>query len=97
MGRKRPQAAARPPTNRSHAYVAMTRGREANHAWIPDPTGELDSAHALEAALGRSDDRTLALATLDRLHLVAGRPVPAHDLTVGHELAVDLSAEMMGP
>jgi len=69
-------AVVEPGTNRSHAYVAMTRGREANHAWIPDPTGEHDPADALEAALGRSDDRTSALATLDRLHQPAHRSTP---------------------
>ena len=31
-----------PGTDRSDAYVALTRGRHANHAFIPDPTGNLD-------------------------------------------------------
>ena len=40
-------AVLEPGTTRNHAYVALTRGREANHAFIPDPTGTLEPADHL--------------------------------------------------
>lgn len=51
-----------PGTSRSHLYVAMTRGREANHAWIPDPTGTVDPAEALAEVASRAPSHESALA-----------------------------------
>ncbi|MCU1497834.1 MAG: conjugal transfer protein (TraA-like protein) [Acidimicrobiales bacterium] len=56
-------AVVEPGTNRSHLYVAMTRGRAANHAWIPDPTGTLDPTDALSEVTARTPNHASALAT----------------------------------
>jgi ATP-dependent exoDNAse (exonuclease V) alpha subunit len=63
-------------TNRNHAYVALTRGRISNTAWIPDPTGTIDPADQLAAMIAYSADRDSALAVHARLHREAGVPVP---------------------
>jgi ATP-dependent exoDNAse (exonuclease V) alpha subunit len=63
-------------TNRNHAYVALTRGRTSNTAWIPDPTGTTDPADQLAAMIAHSADRDSALAVHARLHREAGGPVP---------------------
>ncbi len=58
----------RPGIDREHLYVALTRGRDANHAYItPDPTAEAEDRHGLPA-VGRgsatADERALdVLAT----------------------------------
>jgi conjugative relaxase-like TrwC/TraI family protein len=61
-------AVLEPGTTRSHAYVAMTRGRDANHALIPVPTGIRDPAETLADIISRAQDRGSALATRARLH-----------------------------
>ncbi len=58
---------ARPGLDREHLYVALTRGREANHVYItPDPTTEAEDHHRLPPA-GRSgatpDERALDVLT----------------------------------
>ena len=65
-----------PGTTRNHAYVALTRGRAANHAWIPDVTGTLDPADALGDMIARTPDRHSALATHAQLHRDAGMAIP---------------------
>ncbi len=60
-------AVLEPGTTRNHAYVAMTRGRMANHARIPDPTGTTDPATAFADMINRTTQQESALATLDRL------------------------------
>ncbi len=63
-------------TNRNHAYVALTRGRHTNTAWIPDPTGTTDPGDQLAAMIAHTADRDSALAVHARLHRDAGLPVP---------------------
>ena len=72
-------------TSRNHAYVAMTRGRKANHAVILDRTGTQDPGEQLATIITRTAGGGSALAILQRLHQTAGtevpgpaRPDPAH-------------------
>lgn len=67
-------AVLEPGTGRSHAYVAMTRGRSANHAWVPDPTGTIDPADQLAEIIARTPNHQSALAVRARLHQEAGLP-----------------------
>jgi hypothetical protein len=69
-------AIVEPGTTRSHAYVAMTRGRDTNHALIVDPTGILDPAETFADIIGRAPDRGSALAMRARLHDDAGVTEP---------------------
>lgn len=64
-------------TSRNHAYVAMTRGREANHAIVVDPTGTVDPAERLTDIIARPANRESALAVRQQLHQQAGIPEPA--------------------
>ncbi len=66
-------AVLEPGTTRNHAYVAMTRGRKANHAWIPDPTGTTDPAGAFAEMISRTPRQESALAAVRRL-VVEPRP-----------------------
>ena len=70
-------AVLEPGTTRSHAYVAMTRGRHTNCAFIPDPTGLADPAQTLADMIARTPRRDSALATRTRLHHEAGIPEPS--------------------
>jgi conjugative relaxase-like TrwC/TraI family protein len=80
-------AVLEPGANRQHAYVALTRGREANHAIVPDQTDALDPAEHLAGILSQTLDRDSALATRDRLHEAASIAVPEHYLELSaHEL-----------
>ena len=69
-------AVLEPGTSRSHAYVAMTRGRSANHAWVPVPTGTIDPADQLAEIIARTPNHESALAVRARLHREAGLPEP---------------------
>ncbi len=69
-------AVLEPGTTRSHAYVAMTRGRTANHAWIPDPTGTTDPADQLAQIISRTPNHEAALAVRAKLHREAGVTEP---------------------
>lgn len=69
-------AVLEPGTTRNHAYVALTRGRHNNSAWIPDPTGTLDPADALTAMIERAPHGDSALAVRRQLHRAAGRVEP---------------------
>jgi hypothetical protein len=66
-------AVLEPGTSRNLAYVALTRGRGGNDAWIPDPTGCLDPEAQLAGIIGKGSERSSALAQRDRLHDSAGR------------------------
>lgn len=80
-------AVLEPGATRQHAYVALTRGRETNHAIVPDHTDSLDPAEHLAGILSQTLDRDSALATRERLHNTAGIPVPQHLLELsGPEL-----------
>ncbi|MBK5221725.1 MAG: relaxase domain-containing protein [Acidimicrobiia bacterium] len=69
-------AVLEPGTTRNHAYVALTRGRHTNRAWIPDPTGALDPADALANMIDRTPHDDSALAARRQLHKAAGYPEP---------------------
>ena len=64
-------------TSRNHAYVAMTRGRHANHALILDPNGTDDPAERLTEIITRPATAESALAVQQRLHREAGIEPPA--------------------
>ena len=63
-------------TSRNHAYVAMTRGRDANHAVILDRTGTQDPGEQLGSIITRTARGDSALAIQQRLHQTAGAELP---------------------
>lgn len=63
-------------TSRNHAYVAMTRGRQANHALVIDPTGTADPGDRLAEILTRPAATHSALAVQNRLYREAGVEPP---------------------
>lgn len=65
--------------NRNHTYVAMTRGRHANHALLSDSTGVDDPAERLTQIITRPTRAESALAVQQRLHHAAGVVPPAAD------------------
>jgi len=68
-------AVVEPSSTRAGIYVAMTRGRGANLAWILDSTGLAEPEEALAAAIARPDNSLSAHAVAARL---GGEPsVPA--------------------
>ena len=69
-------AVLEPGTTRNHAYVALTRGRTENTAWLPDPTGLADPADDLTTILTRATDQQTALATRADLYRRAGIEPP---------------------
>jgi conjugative relaxase-like TrwC/TraI family protein len=64
-------------TSRNHAYVAMTRGRHANHALVVDPAGTIDPADRLADILARPTSAESALAARARLYDQAGLEPPS--------------------
>ena len=74
-------AVVEPSATRAGIYVAMTRGRLGNFAWIPDPTGRADPADALAEAIARPPNASTAHATRDRLHRQAGVAPPTETQT----------------
>lgn len=62
--------------SRNHAYVAMTRGRHANHAVLTNPTGTDDPAEQLAKIVARPASAESALAVQQRLHRAAGTESP---------------------
>jgi hypothetical protein len=64
-------------TNRNHAYVAMTRGRHANHAILIDRSGVDDPAERFAQIIARPTSSESALAVQRRLHHDAGVEPPA--------------------
>jgi conjugative relaxase-like TrwC/TraI family protein len=73
-------AVLEPGSTRSHAYVAMTRGRHTNLAVIPDATGTVDPTDALTDMIARTPRRDSALTVRTRLHQQAGVPEPPIEL-----------------
>lgn len=61
-----------PGTTRSDLYVAMTRGRESNHAWLLEAPDAASVAESFESTLGKGVDRGSALAVGQQLHRAAG-------------------------
>jgi hypothetical protein len=72
-------AVLEPTSSRNHADVAMTRGRQANHALIVDPTGTADPAERLAEIITRPASAESALAARSRLHRAAGVEPPCGD------------------
>lgn len=68
-------------TSRNHAYVAMTRGRHANHALLVDASGTIDPAERFTEILTRPISAESALATRARLHRQAGIGPPSTETT----------------
>ncbi len=64
--------------SRNHAYVAMTRGRDTNHALLLDATGVQDPGEALTRIITRPAHGESALAVQQRLHRGAGLEAPTH-------------------
>lgn len=64
-------------TSRNLAYVAMTRGRDANHAVILDRTGTQDPGEQLATIITRTARGDSALAIQQRLRQTAATEVPA--------------------
>jgi ATP-dependent exoDNAse (exonuclease V) alpha subunit len=60
-------AVIEPSATRAGIYVAMTRGRLGNFAWIPDPTGRGDPAQVLAQAIARPPNASTAHATRERM------------------------------
>ncbi len=76
-------AVVEPSSTRAGIYVAMTRGRGRNVAWIVDRTGLADAEEALAAAIARPADALSAHAVVARLGGGAGsgnrgRPRPTN-------------------
>lgn len=69
-------AVLEPGTPRNHAYVAMTRGRRANIAVLPEPTGRLDASALFAGFVERNPGHDSALAAARRLHRDAGINAP---------------------
>jgi conjugative relaxase-like TrwC/TraI family protein len=65
-------------TSRNHAYVAMTRGRDANHAVLIDPNGLDDPAERLQQIITRPANAESALAVQARVEKQAPE-TPARD------------------
>ena len=80
-------AVLEPTTSRNHTYVALTRGRTANHALIIDPIGTADPVDRLAEIIARPARAESALAVRDRLHRAAG--VEPSDLTAAVPAHVD--------
>ena len=65
-------------TSRNHAYVAMTRGRQANHALLVDADDTTAPAARLTDIVTRPACAESALAVQARLHREAGQEPPGH-------------------
>ncbi len=70
----------------------MTRGRDRNIAWIPDPTGALEPEGAFNNAIARPSSALTAHATRDHLHRLRHEPVgqPPVGLHVERGAALEL-------
>ena len=65
-----------PASTRASIYVAMTRGRGRNIAWLVDRTGTADAEVSFAAAIARPPNAGTAHAVRDRLHRAAGVAPP---------------------
>jgi hypothetical protein len=63
-------------TSRNHAYVALTRGRHANHALLLDSTGTEEPTELLGRIIARPAHGESALAVQDQLHQAHGLEPP---------------------
>lgn len=69
-------AVLEPGTTRNHAYVAMTRGRHTNLAFLTDPTGTAHASDLLTSIIERTPRHDAALAVDEALHRQAGMTAP---------------------
>ncbi|QYG91000.1 relaxase domain-containing protein [Iamia sp. SCSIO 61187] len=69
-------AVLEPGTTRNHTYVAMTRGRHTNLAFLTDPTGTAHAGDLLTSIIERTPRHDSALAIDDALHRQAARAAP---------------------
>jgi hypothetical protein len=69
-------AVLEPGTTRNHAYVAMTRGRHRNLAFLTDPTGTAHAGDLLTSIVERTPRHDSALAVDEALHRQAGPTAP---------------------
>lgn len=68
---------AEPASTRAGIYVAMTRGRGRNLAWVLDRTGLEDAEEVFAAAIARPPNARTAHAVRDQLYRAAGATPPA--------------------
>ena len=86
--------------DRNHAYVALTRGRHANHAVLTDSTGLGDPGELLTQIVARPTSAESALAVQKRLHHAAGVEPPVAEREVvapsgpGAHQGIDRSLEV---
>ncbi|MGH9180551.1 MAG: AAA family ATPase [Acidimicrobiales bacterium] len=66
-----------PASTRAGIYVAMTRGRGHNLAWVLDRTGLEDAEEVFAAAIARPPNARTAHAVRDQLYQAAGTTPPA--------------------
>ncbi|MDP9020186.1 MAG: relaxase domain-containing protein [Actinomycetota bacterium] len=72
-------AVVEPSSTRAGVYVALTRGRNRNLAWIVDRTGLADAEEALAAAIARPPNAMAAHAMAARLGGTPPEPVLEED------------------
>ncbi len=65
-----------PASTRAGIYVAMTRGRNRNVAWVLDRPGVEDAEEAFAAAIAHPPNARTAHAVRAQLHRSAGLPAP---------------------
>ncbi|MBW3547789.1 MAG: relaxase domain-containing protein [Actinobacteria bacterium] len=96
-------AVVEPSATRAGIYVAMTRGRHGNFAWILDPTGRADAGEAFDEAIARPANAATAHATRDCLHRQAGlepptrSPVPPASTDPAQQMRARLDARLASP
>ena len=66
-----------PASTRAGIYVAMTRGRGRNPAWVLDRTGLEDAEEVFAAAIARPPNARTAHAVREQLYRAAGATPPA--------------------
>jgi ATP-dependent exoDNAse (exonuclease V) alpha subunit len=66
-----------PASTRAGIYVAMTRGRGRNVAWVLDRTGLEDAEEAFATAIARPPNARTAHAVREQLYRAAGASPPA--------------------
>lgn len=66
-----------PASTRAGIYVAMTRGRRRNVAWVLDRTGREDAEEVFASMIARPPNAQTAHAVREQLHRAAGVSAPA--------------------
>lgn len=73
-------AVLEPGTTRNHAYVALTRGRQTNLAFLTDPTGTAQAGDLLTSIVERSPRHDSALAVDEALRRQAELTAPTRSV-----------------